>query len=339
MTSISRLFLAIFFISSTSSAAICVGKNCELLESIAGSKGLSLQSLLDRIQGNIVDPIVDSQSRMVTWEGGMLDYSPAGSQEGIKVTIWSGTSFNWTNVQSNFFGRDFQAEYATGIIRIGAATEVALSSSTDLIINTGFWYGDPDYGTGFMNGTNNEKTVRLGFGSKHTFLHADITRLYFSSGIVGGIRHFNTSYEGSRFLLKTPMGEIGWAGIESYNEETAFISTPLTIGGNLKFWNVTLNAEVGARYSYQTGRIDIGKFGPVGPFFGQSGFYNIGVAAERTVELMQIWPIIRMGFEWNVFSDMSILGNWHPKLGNSPHHVATGIGWKFLTVERHDHTF
>lgn len=325
--------------SSMSSAAICVGKNCELLESIAESKGLSLQSILDNIQGNIVDPIVDSQSRMVTWEGGMLDYSPAGSQDGIKVTLWSGTSFNWTTVQSNFFGRDFRAEYATGIMRIGAATEVALSNSTDLIINAGFWYGDPDYGTGFMNGTNNEKTARLGMGLRHTFLHVGMTRLYFATGVVGGVRHFNTSYEGSRFFLKTPMGEIGWAGIESYSEEALFVSTPLTAGGNLKLWNVTLGAEIGVRYSYQAGQINIGKFGPVGPFFGQSGFYNIGVASERTVELMQIWPIIRMGFEWNVFSDMSILGNWKPKLASSPHQVAAGVGWKFLTVGRRDYTF
>jgi hypothetical protein len=270
---------------------------------------------------------------MVTWEGGMLDYSPAGSQDGIKVTLWGGTSFNWVSSQANFFGREIRTEYTTGIIRIGAATEVPLSSSTELILNAGFWYGDPDYGTGYIIGTNNEKTARLGAGARHTFLNAGMTKLYFTAGVVGGIRYFDTSYEGSKFLLKTPIGEVGWSGIESYNEEAVFVSTPLTVGGNLKLWRVTLNAEAGARYSYQVGKISIGKFGPVGPFFGQSGFYNIGVSSERSIESMQIWPILRLGFEWNVFSDMSVLGNWHPKLGSNPHHLAAGVGWKFLSAK------
>ena len=337
MPLIARFFLSIFFMCSMSSAATCIGKNCELLESISNSKGLSLQSILDNIQGNIVDPIVDSQSRMVTWEGGMLDYSPAGSQDGIKITLWGGTSFNWVTARGNFFGKDFLAEYATGIIRAGAVAEVPLSNSTDLILNAGFWYGDPDYGTGFINGSNNEKTARLGVGSRHIFLHSGITKMYFAAGVVGGARHFSTSYEGSRFLLITPMGKLGWSGVESYDERAAFISMPLTMGGNLKFWNITFGAEVGARCSYQVGQISIEKFGPVGPFFGQSGFYNIGIASERTVELMQIWPILRLGFEWNIFSGMSVLGNWHPKLSSVPHHLAAGIGWQFLTVNKQNH--
>lgn len=327
------LIFALIFLSSTASAAVCVGKNCELLESIASSKGLSMQSILDNIQGNIIDPIVDSQSRMVAWEGGMLDYSPAGSQNGIKVTLWGGTSFNWVSSRANFFGKEISSEYTTGIIRIGAASEIQISNSTDLILNAGFWYGDPDYGTGFIIGTNSEKTARLGVGTRHTFMNFGITKLYFTAGVLAGIRHFDTAYEGSKFLLRTPLGEVGWSGIESYSEEAAFISTPLTIGGNLKFWRLTLNAEAGARYSYQIGQISIGKFGPVGPFFGQSGFYNIGVSSARSVDSMQIWPILRLGFEWNVFSDMSVLGNWQPKIENSPHHLSVGAGWKFLSED------
>lgn len=332
MRLITRLIFASIFATSTASAAICVGKSCELLESIAGSKGISLQSILDNIQGNIIDPIVDSQSRMVAWEGGMLDYSSAGSQNGVKVTLWGGSSFNWVFSQINFFGKEIRTEYTTGIIRIGGATEIPLSNSTDLILNAGFWYGDPDYGTGYIMGVNNEKTARMGVGTRYTFLNAGMTKLYFTAGAVGGIRYFDTSYEGSKFLLKTPIGEVGWSGVESYNEEAVFISTPFTAGGNLKLWQVTLSSEVGARFSYQTGQIIVGKYGPVGPFFGQSGFYNIGVSSEKTIESQQIWPILRVGFEWNAFSDMSVLGSWHPKLGSNPHHLAAGVGWKFLSA-------
>jgi hypothetical protein len=328
----SCLSAALLLISNVSHAATCIGQNCALLEEIALKNGVDLSSVIENIDRNIIDPIVDSQGKMAAWEGGMLDYSASGSDGGIKIFFWGASSFNWVQTQSNFFGRDYKAEYATGIVRIGASSEIPLSQSTDLVLNGAFWSGNPDYGTGFMIGETHEKTYRIGIGIKKTYFQWTGVKIYSSSGLIFGSREFQTAYEGSKIVLRTPAGVIGWSGIEKYSDSVDYFSIPFTFGAVAKWGDVSLGVESGARYSIQGGTYQVEKFGPVGPFFGQSGFYNIGFSSSSSLERSEIWPIARINLEWNFYSDAIFAGNWSPKIGSNPHHVAGGFGWKFLTI-------
>lgn len=325
-----RTAFATLLLASTSQAAVCIGKNCELLDSISSSKGVPLQNILDNIQSNIVDPIVDSQSMMASWQGGMIDYSPEGSGGGIKVTVWGGVSLDTVNVKGNFFGAKYSADYRTGIVKSGMSVEIPLDETTDLILNGTFWKGASDYGTGYMNGSSDELNVRLGAGARKTIFLNDWSSFYYVAGVLASRRNFTASFPGVDVNMRTPLGVVGWKGEETYDESTSFVSLPLTLGGKVKVWRVTANGEIGARIIGQMGTSKVQKWGAVGPFFGESGFYNIGLFDERSSNTIGVWPTARLGLEVATFYDLSLMGNWQPKLGEQPQYFSAGLGLKFL---------
>jgi hypothetical protein len=315
------------------SSAVCVGKNCELLDTILASKGIPLGVVLNEIQGNIIDPILDSQMTMATWENGMLDFSPAGSPEGLKVTMWGGTSWDNVPVNGKLFGTKYSSEYSTGAMSLGGAVEYPLSRDTELILNAGVWRGPTDYGLSIVRGTSEETTIRLGGGLKHYIERWNSISVYFAGGLILGGRHAKIDFEGTNVRISMNQEVLGWRGVESYEERAYFFSTPMMLGGNVKIWDITLSADVGARLVSQIGSTQVGKYGPVGPFFGTTGYYNIGISSDRDITTMQIWPILRFGIEWNPISKVSILGNWQPKIDKYPNQVSGGIGWQFLKVD------
>ena len=101
----------------------------------------------------------------------------------------------------------------------------------------------------------------------------------------------------------------------------------------MTLYGMTLSLDVTLNMISQAGTVTIGKRGPVGPFFGDSGFYNIGIISSSDISSTNVWPVARVGIEWNVFSDLALMGNWNPKLGRYPQHVGAGIGWKFLEAQ------
>jgi len=123
---------------------------------------------------------------------------------------------------------------------------------------------------------------------------------------------------------------MNWSGVEKYSDSVIFASIPSTLGGVIKIWDITFSVEGGGVASYQAGKYDVEKFGPIGPFFGESGYYNIGFSSSDSLKETKISPIVRIGFEWNIIGGGSIIGNWNPKLGDRPHHIGAGIGWQFL---------
>ena len=315
-----------------SSAAICVGKNCDLLDSVAKKSGVSLQDVLDNVQGNIIDPVVDSQSKMATWEGGMLDFTPSGTSGGVKVTLWGSTSFDSIPVSGRFFGSSYDTVYSTGILRLGTSVEVPMGDSTDLIANGTFWYGPSDFGTGYIDGDSNETFVRAGLGIRHTLQRSSWHTFYLTSGLLGGTRKMKADFPGNTVNIKTAIGTVRWRGIESFEEVITFLSIPSTIGSSLSLWNLTASADLGLSLAGQLGRISVSKMGPVGPFFGESGFYNVGVVSDDAATQFVVWPTVRLGIEWKITSKMRMMGNWNPKLGQSPQHAAVGLGWQFMRL-------
>ncbi len=316
--------------TSVASSAICVGKNCALLESVTAAKGIPLQVVLDEIQGNIIDPILDSQVTMATWENGMLEFSPAGASEGLKVTMWGGTSWSNVPVNGKLFGTSYSSEYSTGAMSLGGVLEYPLSRDTELILNAGAWRGPTDYGLNIVQGTSGETTLRLGGGLRHYIERHEHASIYFAGGLIVGGRQAKIDFEGTNIRIVINRDSLGWRGVETYEETAYFFSTPLMFGGNIKFWDITLSADLGARLVGQMGSTQVGKYGPVGPFYGTSGYYNIGVSSDRDITAMQVWPILRFGIEWNPISKVSILGNWQPKIDKYPNQVSGGIGWQFL---------
>lgn len=320
--------------SSVASSAVCVGKNCSLLETVTAAKGIPLQVVLDEIQGNIIDPILDSQVTMATWENGMLEFSPAGAVEGLKVTMWGGTSWDNVPVNGKLFGTKYSSEYSTGAMSLGGVLEYPLTRETDLILNAGAWRGPTDYGLNIVQGASGETTLRLGGGLRHYVERWESSSIYFAGGLIVGGRQAKIDFEGTNIRIVINQGSLGWKGVETYEETAYFFSTPLMFGGNIKFWDITLSADLGARLVGQMGSTQVGKYGPVGPFYGTSGYYNIGVSSDRDITTMQVWPILRLGIEWNPISKVSILGNWQPKIDKYPNQVSGGIGWQFLKTVR-----
>lgn len=312
------------------SSAICVGKNCELLESMVSSKGMSLQMVLNEIQGNIIDPILDSQMKMATWENGVLDFSPSGAQDGIKVTVWGGTTWHLIPVNGTIFNTGYSSSYNTGAMSARGGIEYPLSSNTDLILNVGLWNGPTDYGLGMVEGSSKETIGKLGGGLRRYFERNDFISFYFTGGLVIGARHTKIDFNGTNIKIATAVGKVGWQGVESYEETSYFLSTPMMLGSSVKLWDITLSADIGARLIGQIGKAQVGKYGSVGPFFGETGYFAIGIASDRDISTMQIWPILRVGVEWNPIQKLSILSNWQPKISDYPNQINGGVSWQFL---------
>jgi hypothetical protein len=319
--------------TSLSSAATCVGANCEILDTIARRNGLSLPMILGAIQGNIIDPIVDTQSKTAAWEGGMLDFTPSGAQGGVKVTLWGGVSWGTVPISSAFYGSSYNSTYINGALRIGSSIEFPVTKDDEVIVNFALWNGPTDFGTGLMNLESHETDVRLGLGLRHFLYRNRWTSFYLGTGIVAARHDLSANYVGMTINIITRFGSVGWKGTESYEEKITYVSLPTTLGTSVSLYGLTLSLDGTLNMISQSGTVTISKWGPVGPFFGDNGFYNIGVTSSSDVSSTNVWPVARVGLEWNVFSDLNLMGNWNPKIGRYPQHVGAGIGWKFLKYQ------
>lgn len=316
--------------SGLSHGAICVGVNCELLDSVAKSHGLSLPDILGEIQGNIIDPVVDTQSKTAAWEGGMLDFSPAGAQGGVKVTLWGGASWGTVPVRGEFFGSAYRSTYINGSLRVGSSMEFPVTKDLETVVNANFWSGPTDFGTSVLDVSSRETDMRFGLGTRYFIFRNPWSSFYVGSGVVLGRKDLSVTFSGTSININSPYGRVGWRGEETYEEKLTYISFPSSVGTSLTFRSLTVSLVGYLNLISQTGTSKVSKWGPVGPFFGVSGFYNIGVSSTSDIGSTGLWPIARVSAEWNIFSDMSLMGNWNPKMGRYPQHAGIGVGWRFL---------
>lgn len=326
-----RAGVAIWAWSGISSAAICIGVNCTLLDGIAQSSGTSLTNILGEIQGNIIDPVVSSQGKMAAWEGGLLDFSPAGAQGGVKITLWGGVAWDNIPTRGAFFGVPYSSSYITGAIHIGSSIEFPVTNDDEMIANLTLWDGPSDLGLGQTDMTSEETNVRIGCGFRHFINRNKWTSFYVGTGLAIGRRTLSAKLSGTNVRIGTPFGRVSWQGEESYDEKLSYFSFPSMLGMSLQLRNITISVDGTINIISQFGTANIAKWGPVGPFFGSAGFYNIGVISSANIDSINIWPFIKLGIEWNAFSDFHVLGNWNPKMGSYPQHAGLGLGWLFLT--------
>lgn len=326
-----RLLLALAVVGSlvtgTASAATCIGRNCELLDTVAKSAGLSLDQILTEIDRNIVDPIVDSQKSIASWEGGMLQFTPRGSEGTVKVTLWGGGAWKYVDISNTVFGASVNFGYYTGNSSLALGVELPVDKRTDLILNGAFWSGASDYGLGISQENMRETSGRFGIGLRQKIYSVGITDVFTTGGFVIGHRDSDMTLAGSTVAIKYPGGRVSWTGEEKYSEKSTYISVPVLLGVSFDTPGVTLTVAGGGGLIYQHGRIDLSKWGPVGPY---GGYYNVGAASGRNTTGFALIPMVILGAETGLERGPSLSVNFRPGLNGSPMGGSVGIGWKFL---------
>lgn len=327
MRTLIALVVAGSLATGTASAATCIGKNCELLDLVARSAGLSLDRILTEIDSNIVDPVVDGQRRLASWEGGMLQFTPRGSESSVKITLWGGGSWRHVDINSMMMGASVNFGYYTGNSSLALGVELPINKKTDLILNGAFWSGSSDYGTGLIEEDVRETSGRFGIGARQKFYSEGMTDLFVVGGFVIGHRTTDMSLAGTTVGIRYPGGRVTWSGEEKYSEKSTYVSTPVLLGAAFNTPWVTLSVSGGGSVIFQQGKIDLSKWGPVGPI---GGFHNVGATSERDTSGFALVPMVTLGAETGLERGPSLSVNFRPSLNNSPMGGSVGIGWKFL---------
>lgn len=327
MRSLLALLVAGSLVTRTASSAVCIGKNCELIDLLARSSGLSLNQILSEIDRNIVDPIVDSQRNIASWEGGMLQFTPRGSENSVKITLWAGGAWRYVDISNTVFGASVNFGYYTGNSSLALGVELPVDKKTDVILNGAFWSGSSDYGLGLSDKDMRETSGRFGIGLRQKFYSAGITDGFIVGGFVIGHRESDMSLPGSSVVIRIPNGRMTWTGEEKYSERSTYVSTPVLLGFSFNAPWVTLSVSAGGSVIFQQGKIDLSKWGPVGPY---GGYYNVGAASEKDTSGFTLVPMIALGAETGLERGPSLTLNFRPSLNNTPMGGSVGIGWKFL---------
>jgi hypothetical protein len=327
MRALYAFLTSLLIFSRTASAAVCVGNNCDLIDLFAKKAGTSLGSILSEIDRNIIVPTVDSQKMIASWEGGMLQFTPRGSESSVKITLWGGGTWKQILMGGNFLSSSIHFDYYTGNASLSLGAEIPLSRRTDLIVNGGIWSGPSDYGLGLTQGDMKETSGRLGAGIRETFFEWNDIKIFGTYGVVVGRRSADMTLAGSVVRIQISRETITWSGEEKYHERITYISTPALLGISYTLPWASFSVAGGGSLIIQNGRIGLSKWGPVGPY---GGYYNVGVSDTRSISDVTIVPVVSLGTEFSMERWPGMTLSFRPGLSNVPAYGAIGLGWKFL---------
>jgi hypothetical protein len=321
------IFLTSFlFVTQTAYASVCVGSNCELIDLFARNSGTSLKSILSEIDKNIIDPVIDSQKMIASWEGGMLHFTPRGSESTVKILLWGGGTWRQVTMDGTLLGSRVQFDYYTGNASLSLGAELPLGKSTDLILNGSFWSGPSDYGLGVSGGDMNETSVRGSVGIRQTFFQFGSAKFFGISGISVGQRSADMTLGGSTIRVRLQKETISWSGEEKYYEKNSYLSIPTLVGISYATPWITFSAAGGTIVIFQSGKIELSKWGPLGPY---GGYYGIGIKEVSSINDSTILPVLNFGAECNLGNPVIAI-NFRPSLNSMPFGGFFGLGWKFL---------
>ncbi len=321
------IFLTSFlFATQTAYASVCVGNNCELIDLFAKKSGSSLASVLAAIDKNIIDPVIDSQKMIASWEGGMLHFTPNGSESTLKILLWGGGTWRQVSMDGTLLGSRVQFDYYTGNASLSLGAELPLGKTTDIVINGSFWSGPSDYGLSISAGDMHETSVRGGAGVRQTFFQFDSVKFFGISGISIGQRSADMTLGGSTIRVRLQKEAISWTGEEKYYEKNSYLSLPTLVGISYAMPWITLAVTGGSIVIFQSGKIEISKWGPLGPY---GGYYGVGIKDISSISDSTIVPILSFGAECNLGNPVIAI-NFRPSLNNMPFGGFFGLGWKFL---------
>jgi hypothetical protein len=319
--------MSLFLVSQEAEAATCVGSNCELIDLFAKKAGMSLDRILTEVDRNIINPIVDSQKLIAAWEGGFLQFSPNGSESSVKIIIWAGGSWRQVVMDGRFLGSSIQFDYYTGNSSLSLGAEFPIGKSTDVILNGSYWSGSSDYGTGISEGNMRETSGRFGVGIRQTFFEIDSLKLFGVSGLSFGGRKADMSLSGTVVRIQLPRERITWSGEEKYYENSQYLSVPVIAGISYGTGWISFSISGGAMSIFQSGKIEISKWGPVGPY---GGYYNVGISDSSSSSGFSLIPVANVGIESSFKSGPDFVVNFRPSINDSLSGGSIGLGWKFL---------
>lgn len=337
--------LAGLLVSQTASSAICVGKNCELINSAAEEAGFSLNQILAEIDTNIVYPVVNVQRKLVSWEGGLIQFTPRGAENTVKVTLWGAGAWKQVNIDATRLSRyvdfnisrDYYSEinsqsfsYYTGNASLLFGIELPINKNTDLILNGGFWAGPIDYGLGISRENIQETSGRFGIGVRQKIYSVGIADAFVLGGFVFGHRETDMTVAGTKIMIRYSGGSVTWEGEEKYFEKVTYVATPALLGIAFNTPWLTLSAAAGGSVIFQRGNIIMSKRGPVGPY---GGYHNIGALSDVDISEIALVPTVTLGAESGVEKGPSVTVSFRPGFNNMPTGGSLGLGWKFLITK------
>ena len=312
--------LLLTFASLASAEVICVGEtSCRTIDESARASGLSLPVILGELDNNIVKRVEGNQNRAQADDLTRIVYSPEGSTGNIKLSLGGTFILGVEKINTNVIGYPFNYVQLPGSTSPVLAVEWG-ESQRNHIFNFGFKWGPIDYGTGFANLQSHHFLIRGGYGERYRIFGNEQTSLSLLLGTTYSYSYLNSlSSPGSIINVNTQYGPVGWEGDEKYSHSVHILGVTGLLIGKVRWGSLTLGADTGVTPTYSWGNNSLSKTGVVGPFLGNSGYFNIGVETFAPVNLSTWVPRMNLTEEWEFLPGSTLALAYGPPLLDTFH--------------------
>ena len=313
----------IFFltISSLSFGDVkCIGDtSCKIIGDASIAAGLSLPIILGELDNNVVKPIEANQNIAQTDELTRIMYTPNGSDGNTKISLGGSLVLGEKKLQASVIGHPFVYEQKTG-----STTPVIIVEWGELhrnhILNLGFKMGPIDYVTGLINLESEHLVIRAGYGERILLLGNEAASLSLLLGGAYAYSHLSAlSSPGSTINIITQYGQVKWEGDEKYSHALHVIGATGLLVSRMRLKNFTIGLDAGLTPTYSLGYNSLSKVGAIGPFFGLSGFFNVGVETSSHINLFTLIQRLNLTEEWEFTPNSTLSLSYGPPLLNELH--------------------
>jgi len=319
-----KLFTITFLFLTISSLswgdAKCIGDtSCKIIGDASVAVGLSLPIILGELDNNIVKHIEENQNAAQADELTRIMYTPNGSTGGTKISLGGSLVLGKEKLRTSVIGYPFTYDQ-----KPGSSTPVLIVEWGELqrnhILNLGLKIGPTDYGTGLINLQSEHLILRAGYGERILLLGDEHTSFSLLLGGTYAYSHLSVaSSPGSVINAITQYGRVQWEGDEKYSHAVHILGATGLLVSRARWENFTIGLDVGATPTYAWGNNSLSKTGIIGPFFGVSGFFNIGVETSSSVNFFALVPRLNLTEEWEFYPGSTLSLSYGPPLVNHLH--------------------
>lgn len=310
-------FLGLLFFSAQAQADIrCIGDvSCAAIDQSAKDAGLTLDSILGDLNNNIIQPLERNETRAIMESFGSIVHSPLGTDD-TKISLSLGSIIGRSHINTLILMYSFKYTQLPGISVPTLVLEIR-KNNIEHIVNIAGAYGKVDFGSDILDYSTFHKALKASYGVRY-HIFDDGYLLSLLGGVSCGYSDLNVIADpGSKFLVTTPYGKVGWSGVEEYNSKFSTIGGNLSIIGGVKWKSVALLTDVGVIPVYLWGKNDISKNGTVGPFFGNSGFFKTSVFSSTSVSSFLLIPQFLVSTEVEFYPGYMFGASYGPPLFDS----------------------
>lgn len=297
-------FFLVLYSFSANANIICIGNNsCQILDDAAKKSNLSINNILNELSDGIIIPIIQNQSSISIINISKTSFSLNGVDEdnyrfGINIT----STWLKQDIKSNILGLPFNGTYIFG----GSKPTLFLEIPNDnkyfnTILNVSYWDGPIDYGTKITDNIFLKEST-FSISERYFFIKNKTFDLSIISGILLGNRKLNLSEEGTNFTVRTNYGLIGWSGQETFDQNTTLIGVPSYLINSIKLYNFTLSGLLQYNIVYSNDIYKITKNGKIGPFLGETGYFNTGIESNESIKKFHIFPDYGVSLEYKILN-------------------------------------